>query len=346
MSEDAVPLSAWEWPGVPLATLLDSGLINRTWQITVHNTPVAVIQQLNTSVFSPEVHHGIQAVTEHLAAQGLLTPRLVPTTTGNLWHTTPQGQVWRRLTWVGNRTLHRLNTPAEAQSAGELVASFHTALTKCKVALNNPRPFAHDTPTHMARLQQALGLFQQHRLYHQVAPLAETILDHWEHWSGPTNLPTRLVHGDLKVSNLRFTGVQAVAVIDLDTLGYGTLDAELGDALRSWCNPASEDSATAHFDLPVFRSAIQGYAQTMRNGPPLSGAEWESIVPGVERISLELAARFATDALEERYFAWNPRYGTRGQHNLLRATGQLALAQSVFEQRAQAQQELLQARQS
>ncbi|MCA9494553.1 MAG: hypothetical protein KC621_31715, partial [Myxococcales bacterium] len=61
----------------------------------------------------------------------------------------------------------------------------------------------------------------------------------------------------------------------------------------------------------------------------LSDEEWASIVPGVERICTELAARFARDALEERYFGWNPRFGGRGEHNLLRARGQAALARSV-----------------
>jgi hypothetical protein len=46
----------------------------------------------------------------------------------------------------------------------------------------------------------------------------------------------------------------------------------------------------------------------------------------VEWISLELAGRFASDALDESYFGWNSqRYSGRGEHNLVRARGQLAL---------------------
>ena len=42
-------------------------------------------------------------------------------------------------------------------------------------------------------------------------------------------------------------------------------------------------------------------------------------------MSLELAARFAADALNECYFAFDEkRYASRGEHNRVRATGQLS----------------------
>ncbi|PKN39894.1 MAG: hypothetical protein CVU63_13700, partial [Deltaproteobacteria bacterium HGW-Deltaproteobacteria-20] len=108
-----------------------------------------------------------------------------------------------------------------------------------------------------------------------------------------------------------------------------TLDVELGDAMRSWCNPASEDAVEAEFDVTVFEAAMAGYGAACRQGAGPTEAEWRAVVPGVERVSLELAARFARDALEEAYFGWNPRFGSRGDHNLLRARGQLALARSI-----------------
>ena len=58
----------------------------------------------------------------------------------------------------------------------------------------------------------------------------------------------------------------------------------------------------------------------------VTDAEWAALVPGAERIALELSCRFALDALDESYFGWNPRFGGRGEHNLLRARGQAALA--------------------
>ena len=51
-----------------------------------------------------------------------------------------------------------------------------------------------------------------------------------------------------------------------------------------------------------------------------------ALVLGVEWVSLELAARFAADALLESYFGWDARrFPGRGEHNLVRAQGQLSL---------------------
>jgi len=139
-------------------------------------------------------------------------------------------------------------------------------------------------------------------------------------------------HGDLKISNLRFgeDGV-AVCLLDLDTLGTLSIDAELGDAWRSWCNPAGEDAAAARLDPTLFEAAVTGYL----GAHGLTAEEREGLVAGVERIALELASRFAIDALEERYFGFDPDVApTRGDHNLMRARGQLNLAHSVAAQRS------------
>ena len=118
-------------------------------------------------------------------------------------------------------------------------------------------------------------------------------------------------------------------------MGVSTIDVELGDALRSWCNTASEDARVAKLDMEIFEAAVRGYARKARSGPPLTEHEWASIVPGFERISLELSARFARDALEESYFGWNPKYKTRGDHNLLRAKGQYSLALAIYNHRSE-----------
>jgi Ser/Thr protein kinase RdoA (MazF antagonist) len=300
------------------------GLINGTFLATVGADVVGVLQRLNTGIFRPVVHDDIEAVTAHLASKGLVTPRLVPTRAGALWAELDEG-VFRVLTPVGRRTIHRLGTLAEAESAGALVGSFHRAVADLDWEFRHVRAGAHDTDRHVAGMVAAVDANPGHRLYDDVAPLADAIAARWARWDGPRDLPSRVIHGDLKVSNLRFEDDVAVALIDLDTFARGTLDVELGDALRSWCNRASEDSVEAAFDVDVFRAALRGYARTGDATPE----EWASIAPGVERIATELAARFAKDALEESYFGFNPKFGTRGDHNLLRARGQISLADAV-----------------
>ena len=151
------------------------------------------------------------------------------------------------------------------------------------------------------------------------------------------DLPRRHAHGDLKISNLLFRGdpPAAVALVDLDTLGRQTIAFELGDAMRSWCNPHPEDAGRARFDLEVFAAAMRGYRAAAAG--LLSAAEQTAIVAGLETVCVELAARFCADVFEDRYFGWDPaRFRSRRAHNLVRARGQLALGRDVAARRADA----------
>ena len=74
-----------------------SGLMNPTWYATSRGGAALVLQRVNP-IFSPEINIDIAAVTEHLAARGLVTPRLVPTRDGALWF--ERDGVWRVLTRI------------------------------------------------------------------------------------------------------------------------------------------------------------------------------------------------------------------------------------------------------
>jgi len=344
-------LGAWDWDEPVDVEDVPAGLINRTFWVrgTTTGRVLAVLQELNTKIFRPVVHHDIEAVTAKVEAAGLLTPKLVRTRQGDLWATDAEGEVWRRMTVVGNRTIHKLDSLADARSAGALVARFHAAVSDLDYAFQMVRPDVHDTDRHMRAMDDAIAAHPDHRLASEVQTLAKALHAQWVAWRGPTDLPRRVVHGDLKISNVRFVDDEAVALIDLDTLARRTLDVELGDAMRSWCNPVPEDALDARFDVDLFTAAMEGYAAGVAEseakgvaGP--NDAEWASIVPCTERIALELSARFAKDALEESYFGWDERFGGRGEHNLVRARGQAKLAQSIASQRHDADAAVARAR--
>ena len=78
----------------------------------------------------------------------------------------------------------------------------------------------------------------------------------------------------------------------------------------------------------------QGCSVVAAPGPNLPEDERRALLLGPDWISLELAARFAADALNESYFGWNPeRFAGRGEHNLVRARGQLSLHRAFVETR-------------
>jgi Ser/Thr protein kinase RdoA (MazF antagonist) len=115
-------------------------------------------------------------------------------------------------------------------------------------------------------------------------------------------LPERIIHGDLKLNNIRFDDrvKKAIAIVDLDTLGTGKIVIDIGDAIRSWCHRLIDlDGEDDLFDLDMFRSIMSGY---LRTAVFMTREEIESVPDGVVMMMLELSARYITDAYEESYF--------------------------------------------
>jgi thiamine kinase-like enzyme len=155
-------------------------------------------------------------------------------------------------------------------------------------------------------------------------------------------------HGDLKFSNILFAdheppaSQRAVCLIDLDTVGPLSLAYELGDAWRSWCNRAGEDLTEARLDLDIMRASAEGYREGLDRA--LDAETRRALLLGVEWVSLELAARFAADALYETYFGWDARrFPGRGEHNLARARGQWSLHAALAATRDEREKILAQA---
>ncbi len=323
------PLQAWadlaDQPVRPLA----GGLINSTYVV---GDPVRAVLQRQHAMFPPRVNEDIEAVTAHVEAAGLRTPRLIRTSDGELCTIDDEGATWRMLTFVPGETVETVDNLERAAEAGRLVARWHRATTYLDHEFRFVRPGAHDTPKHMVALKKALAEHRDHRLYDDVAPTAAGILEAWRTWEGEQDRPVRLTHGDLKISNLRFDRRgRGVCLLDFDTLGRLSIDVELGDAARSWCNPAGEDVAEASFDGDRFEAAFAAYVREH----PLPPEDRAAILFTTERICFELASRFAADALNENYFGWRPDVApTHGDHNLLRARGQASLGRSVRSQRS------------
>jgi aminoglycoside phosphotransferase (APT) family kinase protein len=310
------------------------GLINQSF--LVNGATRAVLQRVS-AIFPPGIHHNIQAVTERLAAAGLLTPTLLPARDGRLW-VELDGQVWRLLTFIEGATFDVVQSPAQARAAAALVARFHGALDDLPHAFAHRRKGAHDTQRHLETLRAALARHAGHRLFPAVAPLAAEILAAAQTLPPLPPLEERVCHGDLKFNNVRFAGAEGAAreqarcLIDLDTVGPLALAYELGDAWRSWCNRNGEDSETAEFALEIFAASVDGYREGRGRG--FSAGEQRALLLSPEWISLELAARFGADVLEESYFGWDAqRFPSRGDHNLVRARGQWSLHAALVERR-------------
>jgi Ser/Thr protein kinase RdoA (MazF antagonist) len=317
-----------------------SGLIHQSFAVEAASGRY-VLQRVNP-IFAAAVHENIAAVTEHLDRKGVETPRLLATPGGALYAELGEAGRWRILTRIAGVSFDRCTDADQARSAGALLARFHTALDDLDHDFRELGFRFHDYAHDLAELARALDEHAGHRLYDAVAPLGEAILEASARTPAPKGLPARVIHDDLKFSNVLFAGesgadrARAVALIDLDTVTRAPLWRELGDAWRSWCNRAGEDEPEARLDLELLRAAAAGYAGAL--GFPIGAEELEACAIGLETMSLLLAARFAADALDESYFAWDPqRFASRGEHNRVRAAGQL----SFYRQAEDARPELV-----
>jgi len=323
---DATVLDAFELAG-PLERAT-SGLINPTWFVSARDGRALVLQRVNP-IFPPEVNVDIEAVTRHLFAKGIATPTLVPSRFGRLW-LEHDGAVWRVLTRIDGVTRDALESPAQAREAGRVLAEFHRAVSDLEHEFRSRRLGVHDTARHLRNLREALDEHRGHRDFAAVRPLAEQVLALAAELPALPPMPDRIVHGDPKISNVMFAAHtdRALCLIDLDTLARMPIALELGDALRSWCNPATEDAPEARFVRGFYAAAIEGYASGARG--LLLPEEWGAIADGTLTITVELAARFCADALRERYFRWDEgRYASSSAHNQARTRAQLKIAAAL-----------------
>ena len=310
---------------------VDHGLINRTWRIRAEDGARYALQRLSP-ILGAEIHEDIEAVTAHIAARGMATPRLVPTSSGGLCVERDDG-LWRLLTWLEGEFHNRLADARQAERAGTLLARFHLALADFEQPFASRRRPIHEPDRRIAELAQALDRHRGHPLHAEAERLQRRTLALLSQLPPLPETPLRVVHGDPKINNMLFSPEgEGLAMVDLDSLGRLSLPYELGDAFRSWCNPAGEDSEDTEFSMELFEAARGGYLDVATF---ISGEERRCLVEATLWIALELTTRFTADILNDRYFGWDPqRFASRAEHNRVRARGQLRLAESLFARRA------------
>ena len=146
------------------------------------------------------------------------------------------------------------------------------------------------------------------------------------HTSG--HLPLRPIHGDPKVNNVMIndTTGKAISLVDLDTVKPGLVHYDIGDCLRSGCNPLGEDAEdweAVHFDPEIGAAILEGYLTEARVF--LTDADYAYLFDSIRLLTFELGLRFFTD-----YLAGNVYFKVKyPEHNLQRALVQFKLTESI-----------------
>jgi hypothetical protein len=332
---------------------LEQGNINDTWCVNLVDGRRLILQCLHPSVFpDPAVLMvNLRVIVQHLnqyTNDNIRFFHLLANPQGHDHWIDNQGACWRLLSFIDNsRTLANLHNTAQAETVGSLLGRFHLLVADLSPdTLADPLPDFHITPRYLAlydalqnaRSQAATTHSKEQELF--CAALIEaarpeaSILE-----EARGGLRQQVIHGDPKAANFLFAADrdQAISLIDFDTIKPGLVLHDLGDCLRSCCNPLGEgyfEPTAVVFQADFFYALMRGYLREASH--LLSETDRALVVHAAALLSFELGLRFFTDHL-----AGNCYFKTEwpGQ-NLHRALVQFHLYRSIRAQQADLEQGL------
>lgn len=333
---------------------LGSGNVNDTYIAifrTVFDEKKVVIQRINKTVFTDPKHlmKNMHLVTEHchqrlIAEHGdaeriWQLPKIIKSKTGKDFVIDDDGEYWRCITRIASaHSYDSVQNMNHALEIGSVLGKFHHLVSDLPCdRLFDTLPGFHITPKYFDKLDQALstkaGMTRLESS--QVAKNVMKFIELRRDWSSVLEdakargeLTLRPIHGDPKTANIMIDDAtsKGTAIIDLDTVKPGLILYDIGDCLRSCCNPAGEectDFNKIYFDVDLFFALLNGYGQHGKDA--LTDNDKAHIYDAVRLITYELALRFFAD-----YLAGDIYFKTKydGQ-NLHRARVQVQLCRSI-----------------
>jgi Ser/Thr protein kinase RdoA (MazF antagonist) len=276
-----------------------------------------------------------------LAGRRWEIPTVLPTRDSESHWVEHNGEFWRSISYIGAATTSDvIRDGGHAREVGYGLGMFHhliSDLPTCDLA--DTLEGFHITPSYLQhydtvcrdqseRLEKRLSLDPQLKRAIDFVERRRDCVDVLEVACARGELQRRPIHGDPKINNVMLdehTG-HAVGLIDLDTVKPGLVHYDIGDCLRSCCNPLGEETLQVElvtFDLNLCRAILDGYLTMGRSF--LSVQDFRYLPDCIRLIPFELGLRFLTDYLDgDRYFRTD-----RTSHNLDRALVQFALTQSI-----------------
>jgi Ser/Thr protein kinase RdoA (MazF antagonist) len=326
-----------------------NGNVHDTFRVTVDSPeePYFILQRLNIRVFPrPElIMANLRTCSAHMERRLAQAPhnqgrgwevvRVRPTQDGRDYCLDSEGSFWRALSFIDRaQSFDILENLEHAGELGYGLGMFHRLLSDLPAAdLADTLPGFHVTPGYLGHYDKVLAqagapetpeavfcrqFISQRRAWAQVLEAAKA----------QGHLQLRPIHGDPKVNNvlLDITSGRAVALVDLDTVKPGLVLYDIGDCLRSGCNPLGEETdrwEAVRFEPDFCRALLHGYFSQARGC--LTPGDQEYLYDAIRLIAFELGLRFFTD-----YLAGNVYFKARSrEHNLARALVQFQLTASI-----------------
>jgi Ser/Thr protein kinase RdoA (MazF antagonist) len=326
-----------------------NGHINDTYKLEIRGAGSGyILQCINTAVFKNP--GGI--IANHLKLQqllstggnGIVIPALLPGGNGEYLYTGRDGRAWRAMEFIPEtHSIELVEEQWQARQAGNAFGWFAGSCSQLDPAeFEEAIPDFHRLSFRLRQLREAVGDNRVKRL-EQVSEVADFFLQRAESLGQVESLadkgeiPLRVVHNDTKINNLLFREKKAVAVIDLDTVGPGSLFYDYGDAIRTGANAAKEDEPDHHKAILVpwaFEAYTRAYMKQVRPIATPREKEFFHLAPVL--MTYIMGIRFLADYLNGDVY-YKTAYA---DHNLVRAMVQKALITDM-ESRASWMQEVI-----
>jgi len=315
------------------------GLINNTWKLaTVANT--FILQRLNDSVFKrpADIAHNIKLLKDYLTRNYPEYHFVAPIASldGDEMIFVEGMGYFRLFHYVkASHTIDVVATPDQAYEAASQFGKFTCLLSgvdpgKLKITI----PGFHNLSLRYQQFQDALKNGDKEKVGESEQLIKNffsqrEIVKTYEKLRSDTAFRLRVTHHDTKISNILFDREdKGIAVIDLDTVMPGYFISDVGDMMRTYLSPVSEEESD--FTKIVIRdefykAIVQGYMDEMKD--ELTGAEKQYFFYAGQFMIYMQALRFLTDHINNDVY-----YGARyAGHNLRRAENQFILLNRLTE---------------
>lgn len=316
-----------------------TGIINGTWKVTTPEQQF-ILQRVNNNVFkNPEaIAENIRMIATYLKEHHPNYYFVAPVRSSNgeeLVHFQDKG-FFRLFPYVLDSHANDVVKSAnEAYEAAQQFGRFTRLLSgfDCSL-LNITIPDFHNLDLRYQQFLSALRKGNKQRINDSDTLIKsllkyDTIAKEYNVIRSNKEFKIRVTHHDTKISNVLFNAQnRGVCVIDLDTVMPGYFMSDVGDMMRTYLSPVSEeegDFSKIEVRPEFYKAIVEGYFGEMKE--ELTETEQHYFFYAGKFMIYMQALRFLTDHLNNDTY-----YGARYEgHNYVRAQNQAVLLQRLVE---------------
>lgn len=313
-----------------------TGLINHTWLVRDKMLgKTYILQKINSKIFkSPEnIACNIKLIADYLKLNkpGYLFEAPLVASDGNDM-VVLNGEYYRMFRFVEkSHTIDVVENEDQAYEAASQFGKFTSMLKDFDASrLRITLPDFHNLPLRYQQFKMALDQGNEARILEAKQSIKfllenESIVKSLD----GAGLRLHVAHHDTKISNVLLDERdKGLCIIDLDTIMPGFFISDLGDMMRTYLSPVSEeesDFSKINIRIGYFKSIIEGYMNAGMD-QVLDSAEKQMMTYSGKFMIYMQALRFITDYLNNDIY-----YGARYEkQNFIRGQNQIVLLEEYL----------------